>query len=130
MKQTNEPRTPTEAQIDANRENAKKSTGPRTNAGKAASSRNRLLHGLRANKHILLDEDPEDFVILLHDHFDRFHPVGDGEEMLVMRIAADQWRLDRAFPMEAGIFRKCLMKAAEEDPHDQKVGATDKKNAA
>jgi len=47
-----------------------------------------------------------------------------------MRIAADQWRLGRAFPMEAGIFRKCLMKAAEEDPHDQKVGATDKKNAA
>ena len=68
MKNTNEPRTPTEAQVNANRENAKKSTGPRTAEGKAASSRNRLLHGLRANKHILVDEDdPEDFLILLKD---------------------------------------------------------------
>src|ERR1022692_3955456 len=39
MKKTNEPRTPTEAQINANRENAKKSTGPRTAEGKSASSR-------------------------------------------------------------------------------------------
>ena len=85
MKPTNEPRTPTEAQINANRENAKKSTGPRTAAGKAASSRNRLLHGLRANKHILLDEDPEDFLILLHDLYDRFQPVGDAEEMQIGR---------------------------------------------
>jgi hypothetical protein len=97
MKKTNEPRTPTEAQINANRENAKKSTGPRTAEGKAASSRNRLLHGLRANKHILLDEDPEEFLFLLDDHLDRFQPVGASEENLVLRIAADQCRLDRVF---------------------------------
>src|ERR1035438_3053864 len=41
MNNPNEPRTPTEAQINANRENAKKSTGPRTAEGKSASSRNR-----------------------------------------------------------------------------------------
>src|ERR1019366_7359666 len=84
MKNTNQPRTPTEAQINANRQNAKKSTGPKPAEGKAASSRNRrrnrLLHGLRANKHILLDEDPAEFLFLflflLHDHLDRFHPVG------------------------------------------------------
>jgi hypothetical protein len=58
MKNTNEPRTLTQAQIDANRENAKKSTGPRTAEGKAASSRNRLVHGLRANKHILIGRRP------------------------------------------------------------------------
>src|ERR1022692_1351539 len=48
--------------------------------GKAASSRNRLLHGLRANKHILLDEDSEEFLLLVHDHLDRFRPVGPAEE--------------------------------------------------
>ena len=116
MKNTNEPRTPTEAQVNANRENAKKSTGPRTAEGKAASSRNRLLHGLRANKHILVDEDdPEDFLILLKDLYDRFQPAGDGEERLVLRIANDQWRLDRTLPMEAAPYRQRLEAVAATD---------------
>jgi hypothetical protein len=87
MNNPNEPRTPTEAQINANRENAKKSTGPRTAEGKSASSRNRLLHGLRANKHILLDEDPEEFLFLLDDHLDRFHDVAAKEERRQDRYA-------------------------------------------
>src|ERR1019366_1090238 len=115
MKKSNEPRTLTEAQINANRENAKKFTGPRSAEGKAASSRNRLLHGLRANKHILLDEDPAEFLLLIHDHFDRFQPVGPGEEKLVLRIAADQWRLDRALPAEAGIYRDRFHDVAKKD---------------
>jgi hypothetical protein len=116
MKNPNQPRILTQARIDANRENAKKSTGPRTAEGKAASSRNRLLHGLRANKHILLDEDdPEHFLILLKDLDARFRPVGEGEEMLVTRIAADQWRLDRNLPMEAGIYRQRLEGVAATD---------------
>jgi hypothetical protein len=36
---------------------------------------------------------------------DRFRPVGPAEEKLVLRVANDQWRLDRAFPFEAGIYR-------------------------
>jgi hypothetical protein len=120
MKITNEPRTPTEAQINANRENAKKSTGPRTAEGKAASSRNRLLHGLRANKHILLDEDPEDFLLLLKDLHDRFQPVGGAEEMLVLRIASAHWRLDRAFPLEASLYRNRLQEVAEEEAGRQR----------
>ncbi|HUE24261.1 MAG TPA: hypothetical protein VMQ86_21445 [Bryobacteraceae bacterium] len=105
----------TEAQINANRENAKKSTGPRTAEGKNASSRNRLLHGLRANKHILLDEDPEDFLLLLHDHWDRFQPVGPAEETLVLRIANGQWRLGRALPAEAGIYRDRFHEVFQKD---------------
>jgi hypothetical protein len=128
-KNSNEPRTPTQAQIDANRENAKKSTGPRTAAGKAASSRNRLLHGLRANKHILLDEDPEEFLILLRDLYDRFQPSGETEEMLVMRIASAHWRLDRAFPMEAGLYRNRLREIAEEDAESQRTYAWQKESA-
>jgi hypothetical protein len=38
----------TERQIAANRANAKKSTGPRTAAGRSKSSRNALRHGLSA----------------------------------------------------------------------------------
>jgi hypothetical protein len=115
MKESNEPRKPTEAQMNANRRNAQKSTGPRTPEGRAASSRNRLVHGLRANKHLLLDEDPEEFLILLKDLHDRFRPVGEGEEELVMRIASSQWRLHRTLPMEAGIYRERLQSVAAED---------------
>ena len=126
MKNPKDPRTLTEAQIDANRENAKKSTGPRSAEGKAASSRNRLLHGLRASKHILLDEDPAEFLFLLHDHLDRFQPVGPSEEKLVLRIANDHWRLDRAFNVEAGIYRDRFHDVAAKDEFRQQQYTTKK----
>jgi len=115
MKQTDHPPAPTAAQINANRENAKKSTGPRTAAGKEASSRNGLKHGLSGDKHILPGENPEEFLLLLKDLYDNLRPVGLGEEKLVQRIAADQWRLDRTLPMEAAIYRQCLEAVAARD---------------
>jgi hypothetical protein len=130
MKNTDTHRTATEAQIHANRENAKKSTGPRSAEGKAASSRNGLSHGLCADKHILPGEDPEEFLFFLKELFDQFRPVGQGEEKLVLRIAAAQWRLDRALPMEAGIQRECLRDLAEEDAYRQRTYAQEKENAA
>ena len=48
-------------QIQANRENAKKSTGPRTEAGKARSRRNAWKHGLTAETLIIPGEDAADF---------------------------------------------------------------------
>jgi len=129
MTNPNEARQTSEARIDANRENAKKSTGPRSAAGKAASSRNRLLHGLRANKHILLDgENPEEFLLLLKDLDNTFRPAGEAEEMLVTRIAADQWRLDRALPLEAGIYRARLEGVAASDDSRAKALVNHKRN--
>jgi hypothetical protein len=94
-------------QAEANRRNAMKSTGPRTPEGKAASSRNGLTHGLSGDKHFILEgEDPEAFLRLLQDLHDHLRPVGDSEEMVVQRIAAAQWRLDRAFALETGIYRE------------------------
>ena len=94
-------------QAEANRRNAQKSTGPRTPEGKAASSRNGLTHGLSGDKHFILEgEDPEAFLRLLQDLHDHLRPVGDSEELVVQRIAAAQWRLDRAFALETGIYRE------------------------
>ncbi len=94
-------------QAEANRRNAMKSTGPRTPEGKAASSRNGLTHGLSGDKHFILEgEDPEAFLRLLQDLHDHLRPVGDSEELVVQRIAAAQWRLDRAFALETGIYRE------------------------
>jgi hypothetical protein len=134
MKDKKHRHTATEAQINANRSNSQKSTGPRgdegNDEGKAASTRNGLTHGLCANKHLILDEDSGEFLALLHDLCDRFHPVGDGEEILVRRIAAGQWRLDRAFPMEAAIFRDRLKVVAKRDAEIQRIYAMVEKNAA
>ncbi len=94
-------------QTESNRQNAQKSTGPRTPEGKAASSRNGLTHGLSGEKHFILEgEDPEAFLRLLQDLHDHLRPVGDSEELVVQRIAAAQWRLDRAFALETGIYRE------------------------
>ena len=93
----------TEAQIRANRANATKSTGPRTPDGKDNSSRNSLTHGLCAEKHLLSDEDRDQYRALVDDLIARFRPVGAGEEMLVQRIASLQWRLSRVPAMEAQI---------------------------
>jgi hypothetical protein len=95
-----------QSKIDANRENAKKSTGPRSPQGKAASSRNSLRHGLCAEKYLLLDEDPAAYTALVADHYQRFRPVGEAEEYLVLRIANNQWRLHRAGSIDTQIHRE------------------------
>ena len=50
-----------QARIDANQKNAQHSTGPKTDAGKAKSSRNALKHGLTAEAAVLPNENPADF---------------------------------------------------------------------
>jgi hypothetical protein len=106
----------TEAQLNANRQNAKQSTGPRTPKGKAASSRNRMEHGLCAEKLLLTDEDSDAFQALLRDLFSRFRPVGAGEECLVKRIALAQWRLDRALPIETQLYQEQIAIVAVSNP--------------
>ena len=95
----------TEAQMNANRENAKKSTGPRSDAGKANSSRNATKHGLTSANPLLPGEEPDGLQRLRDDLYGRFRPVGEGEELLVTRIADLQWRLSRVLTHEAGIYR-------------------------
>ena len=51
----------TTRQVEANRENAKKSTGPKTAAGKAKVSSNPIKHGLLAQAALLPSEDEEAF---------------------------------------------------------------------
>jgi hypothetical protein len=60
-----------------------------------------LPRALRANQHILPGEDAE-FLALLQDHLDRLRPIGAGEEHVVLRIAACQWRLARTMRMKPG----------------------------
>jgi len=119
----------TEAQMNANRENAKKSSGPKTDAGKANSSRNATKHGLTAANPLLPGEEPDGLQRLRNDLCSRFRPVGDGEELLVTRIADLQWRLGRVFSHEAAIIRDNFYNIGQKDKfrdlryHRQKADA-------
>ena len=91
----------TAAQIAANRANAQKSTGPRTEAGKAASARNALKHGLCAERFLLEEEEREAWEALRADYLARLRPEGPAETRLAERIAQLAWRRDRTGAAEA-----------------------------
>ena len=93
---------PTNAQIKANRKNAKKSTGPRTAEGKTRSAKNALKHGLLARDTVMPGEDPADFDRQLSALEADIHPANSLEFELVRQIADAQWRMRRLTRLETG----------------------------
>src|SRR5262249_39587959 len=93
----------TERQIAANRENAKKSTGPRTSEGKHKSRRNALRHGLTAETVIHVLEDVAHYEALAAAINDDFRPATNFELQLMGRLVSLLWRLRRATAIESGI---------------------------
>ena len=95
----------TQKQIEANRQNALKSTGPKSEAGKAASSANALSHGLSASlDSVLPDEDADAFARLRQGVIADLAPAGALQGALAERVAVLLWRLDRAARLEAQLF--------------------------
>jgi hypothetical protein len=95
----------TNRQIAANRRNAQRSTGPKTEEGKARSSGNALTHGLTAQRNLLDDEDAERFEALCEHLRSELKPVGVLEELCVDRLAQTLWRLRRVPVYEAAILK-------------------------
>jgi len=93
----------TEKQIEANRRNAQKSTGPRSPEGRANSSRNATKFGLTAGQTIIDGESREEFVAFYLDREKVLKPADAIEEGLVERIIICEWRLRRAYRAEAGL---------------------------
>ena len=94
----------TRKQIEANRRNSHRSTGPRTRTGKATSKMNAMKHGLLAEQVVVRGEDPTEFTQVVNSLIDEFQPQGPLEEQLVERVAACMWRLRRLYRVEAEIF--------------------------
>ena len=93
---------PTNAQIRANRNNAKKSTGPRTEEGKTRVAKNALKHGLLARDTVLPGEDPAEFDSQLLALEADIQPANSLEFELVRQIANAQWRMRRLTRLETG----------------------------
>jgi hypothetical protein len=104
----------TTKQINANHLNAKKSTGPRSAAGKAKVSLNSLQHGLLAKAALLPSENEDDFQTFADGLLDELQPVGALESLLAEEIVNLGWRLQRASQVEAGLFERERSFADEE----------------
>jgi hypothetical protein len=92
-------------QIEANRRNARLSTGPVIEEGKRRSRQNALRHGLTAETVIDALEDAEDyaaFELAVTADYDAQSAV---ERELVLRLASLLWRLRRATTIESGFFK-------------------------
>ena len=85
----------TDNQIQANRQNALHSTGPRTEEGKAASSKNASKHTLTSKYLIILPGQEEAFAELESGLRAKLRPQGTLEEVLYKRIVECSWNLER-----------------------------------
>lgn len=103
---------PSQKQIAANRANAKRSTGPRTELGKAGSRRNACKHGLTAATIVIDGEEPDQFDMLRADLEAEFEPRAGMERELVERLAGLMWRLRRIPAFEAALLEnRCAQNA-------------------
>ena len=91
-------------QIEANRRNAGKSTGPITEEGKQRSRCNAVRHGLTAETVIGTLEDAEDYKAFEAAIIADYDAQSAVERELVLRLASLLWRLRRAATMETGLF--------------------------
>jgi len=104
--------------IEANRQNALKSTGPRTENGKKTVAKNAVKHGF-FSKFLLIshpdgNEDPieyQNFNAGIREHYQPFDFL---EELFVDKIAAWSWRLRRLLRYETGQISLALSEHAHE----------------
>ena len=108
--------------IEANRMNARKSTGPKSAEGKAKSRMNAIKYGLLAREVVVpgfgfLDGEQGSKFQALHQMYrEHLEPVGPLEEMMVERIVTAYWRLHRVLIAERGEIVRSLEGARHENP--------------
>jgi hypothetical protein len=91
-------------QIEANRLNAQKSTGPRSSDGKAASSMNALKSGIHAESQVIRGEDPAALEAVTAEYMERFRPSTPEQRHYVDTLIRDDWQLRRLTRADAQIW--------------------------
>jgi hypothetical protein len=95
--------------IEANRKNAKLSTGPKTSAGKFRSSRNSLKHGLEARRHLIIGEDTKEFQEYKSLQIKMFDPKNPIEVDDCIQIITLGWKLRRFSVVETGLYNQDII---------------------
>jgi hypothetical protein len=91
------------SQLIANQQNALLSTGPRTEAGKATSSRNNLTLGLYTKSDYVKPEERDLYTNFCDTMRAELNPASLLEETLVSEITAASWRLRHCDAADAGL---------------------------
>ena len=78
--------------------------GPRTQAGKTASSKNSFKHGLASGRILIEGEDPAEFEALVAALEADYQPATETEALLVHDLAKFHWLADRAIRLQAVAF--------------------------
>lgn len=102
-------------QIEANRRNALKSTGPATEDGKERTRLNALRHGLTAETVVLPLENADDYQAFEESVAAGYEAETAVERELVLRLASVLWRLRRATGIETSLFETAAPKATDID---------------
>jgi hypothetical protein len=102
-------------QLEANRANAQKSTGPKSEAGKSRSSLNALRHGLTGHVVVLPQEDREAFEQFHANIAADLNPESDHERELARTYATTLWNLQRALAIQDNLFTLGLMEEVAEN---------------
>jgi len=82
-------------QIEANRRNSQKSTGPTSVTGKAVSSMNALKTGLHAESLVLPSENAADLEELTQEYYQHHRPASPDARALVDDLIRCEWTLRR-----------------------------------
>jgi hypothetical protein len=114
--------------MDANRLNSQKSTGPRSDEGKANSKFNALKHGIDAASAVIPGEDPAEREALLQDYYRRFQPENPDEKFLVDALIDAHWNRQRYAAIETQLMNKML--AGEHSPSYPLAALFDPENPA
>jgi hypothetical protein len=102
-------------QIEANRLNAQKSSGPCTVEGKAASSQNALKTGIDAQSTVIRGEDIAGLETLTAEYIQRFRPQTPEQRHYVDCLIRDDWQLRRLAKADAQIWDRAMNRAFQLD---------------
>jgi hypothetical protein len=107
--------------LAANRANSQKSTGPKTEAGKARSSQNRVSHGFFSTHLLLPGESQRELDALRDELVADVRPRGAVERLLVERLIAAHWKLRRLQQAEEQMMRHFADKQKNMTPADMQA---------
>jgi hypothetical protein len=93
--------------LEANRRNAQRSTGPRSEAGKAKVARNATRHGFLAQYAVVAPGEEADYQRLCQALFAAFQPSGEIELLLLEQLVIAAWNLRRIAAAESALAEKC-----------------------
>src|ERR1700716_1907378 len=110
----------TAAQITANQQNSKLSTGPAPEAGKKKAALNSTRHGFTGQVVMLTAEEAEPYRLFNEEFMTDLAPVGAMEQQLTRSIIDAHWRINQIHSTESAIYalghRQYLDHFADETP--------------